>query len=220
MTAVTSVAKDVRIHVDDVALEGLLAIPTKASGVVIFAHGAGSSRWSPRNVAVANSLRADGRLGTLLFDLLSEDEDVDYSRRFDIELLTGRLTAVTRWLHDQPSMQDLRIGYFGASTGAAAAIRAAAALGEGISAVVSRGGRPDLALEALDEVRAPVLLIVGGHDPVVLDLNRQAYDAIRAEKALEIVQGATHLFEEPGAIEQVSELAAAWFERHLTDEGP
>jgi dienelactone hydrolase len=156
-------------------------------------------------------------IGTLLFDLLTRDEDTAYENRFNIDLLTDRLQAATLWLRQQPQTKGMSLGYFGASTGTASALRAAADLGKQIGAVVSRGGRPDMAWEALPRVQAPVLLIVGGNDSIVIDLNRRAYDMIKAEKHLEIVPGATHLFEEHGALEEVSRLATDWFKRHLLD---
>jgi putative phosphoribosyl transferase len=204
----------VRIRADSVTLEGILSIPAGAWSVVLFAHGSGSSRHSPRNNYVAAVLRKAG-IGTLLFDLLTEREDAVYETRFNIHLLTERLTAATRWLDTRPDTKKLRVGYFGASTGAAAALEAAAELGPAIGAVVSRGGRPDLAGPVLDRVKAPTLLIVGGNDDVVIELNRQAYDRLEAEKELIIIPGATHLFEEPGALEEVARLAAEWFTRHL-----
>jgi pimeloyl-ACP methyl ester carboxylesterase len=199
---------------EGVALEGELAVPDKARGVVIFAHGSGSSRHSPRNQFVARALR-DAGLGTLLFDLLTQKEDAVYETRFDVDLLSKRLAAATTWFSHQPSSKRLGIGYFGASTGAAAALIAAARLGPAISAVVSRGGRPDLAERDLARLTAPTLLIVGGLDDAVIDLNRQAYDQLRCEKQLVIVPGATHLFEEPGTLEAVARLAAEWFVRRL-----
>lgn len=194
--------------------EGLLGVPDKASGIVLFSHGSGSGRHSPRNNFVAGTLRASG-VATLLFDLLTEEEDRVYENRFNIDLLTQRLIAVTEWVRREPAARDLAVGYFGASTGAASALRAAAELGPAIGAVVSRGGRPDLALDDLPRVSAPTLLIVGGHDDVVIELNRAAYRALRAQKELLIVPGATHLFEEPGTLEQVADAAAAWFVTHL-----
>lgn len=208
----------VRIRADAVTLEGALAIPAGAEGVVLFAHGSGSSRHSPRNNYVAGVLRENG-IGTLLFDLLTEPEDAVYETRFNIHLLTDRLTAATQWLMGQPQTKRLKIGYFGASTGAAAALEAAAALGPTIGAVVSRGGRPDLAGPVLDRVKAPTLLIVGGDDDVVIELNQQAYDRLKGEKELIIIPGATHLFEEPGTLEEVARLAARWFTRHLSSAG-
>ncbi|HEX7119310.1 MAG TPA: dienelactone hydrolase family protein [Longimicrobiales bacterium] len=210
-----SIGRDVRIQIDGESLEGSLDVPARASGVVLFAHGAGSSRFSPRNRFVAGELRKAGA-GTLLFDLLTEAEEADRENVFDIELLAERLVRATEWLRSEPDVGELPIGYFGASTGAAAALVAAARLGGAISAVVSRGGRPDLAGPALGRVTAPTLLIVGGADEVVLDLNREAYDALTAEKELIVVPGATHLFEEPGALERVAEVAAGWFEQHFT----
>jgi dienelactone hydrolase len=199
---------------EGVELEGALAVPQPARGLVLFAHGSGSSRRSPRNNFVARELRAAG-LATFLFDLLTEGEDVEYARRFDIRLLTDRLVAATRWVQGQPALAALPLGYFGASTGAAAALEAAARPGARAAAVVSRGGRPDLAGAALAQVRAATLLVVGGRDEVVLELNRRALAQLTGEKELAVVPGATHLFEEPGALEQVARLAARWFERHL-----
>jgi dienelactone hydrolase len=204
----------VSVPVDSVTIEGELIVPADAKGVVLFAHGSGSSRHSPRNKFVAQVLRKEG-LGTLLIDLLTPKEDETYRTRFDIDLLTSRLTAATKWLMKQPQTKNLSIGYFGASTGAAAALQAAAQLGGAIRAVVSRGGRPDLAWSALSRVQSPTLLIVGGFDDAVIPLNQQAYDQLKAKKEMAIIPGATHLFEEPGALEKVAELAADWFLRHL-----
>jgi putative phosphoribosyl transferase len=202
-------------------LRGDLRLPRAARGVVVFAHGSGSSRFSPRNRFVAEVLAGAG-FGTLLMDLLTRDEEaIDEQTahlRFDIELLAGRLVAATEWLSQQPQTQTLPIGYFGASTGAAAALVAAAELAGLVRAIVSRGGRPDLAGSALARVRAPTLLIVGGRDKPVIALNRAAYDQLRVEKRLEIVPGATHLFEEPGALEQVARLASEWFARYLPSD--
>ena len=196
-------------------IEGMLEIPERAVGLVLFAHGSGSSRHSPRNNYVAGVLRQAG-VGTLLMDLLTPQEDRDYARRFDIALLTQRLLDAARWVVSQAAIRDLPLGFFGASTGAAAALEAAAMLGADAKAVVSRGGRPDLASrEALATVTAPTLLLVGGFDDVVIDLNQQAYDQLRCEKELVIVPGATHLFEESGTLEEVARQAAAWFARHL-----
>jgi putative phosphoribosyl transferase len=196
-------------------LPGELAVPEQASGVVLFAHGSGSSRNSPRNRRVAREL-ANAGLGTLLFDLLTVEEDRDYSTRFDISLLASRLVAATEWLGSQGAARDLPLGYFGASTGAAAALIAAAEFGPRIRAVVSRGGRPDLAgADVLMRVNAATLLIVGGEDREVIALNRKAYARLACAKALEIVPEATHLFEEPGALEQVAALAVRWFRRWL-----
>jgi len=192
-----------------------LIIPQRAAGVVLFAHGSGSSRHSPRNKYVANQLR-EARLGTLLIDLLTPEEDETYRTRFDIGLLTQRLADAARSLAREPQTKDLPVGLFGASTGAAAALEVAAALPEAIRAVVSRGGRPDLASRAaLHKVKAPTLLIVGGDDAGVIELNEQAYAELGCEKRLEIVPGASHLFEEPGTLEEVARLAAQWFTRHL-----
>jgi putative phosphoribosyl transferase len=212
-TAPVSVATDA----DGVALEGDLTVPAELVGLVLFAHGSGSSRKSPRNRFVAGVLAQRG-LATLLFDLLTAAEEQVDARtaelRFDIALLARRLGAATRWAEQEPRLRSLPLGYFGASTGAAAALVAAAALPQ-VRAVVSRGGRPDLAGAALRTVRAPTLLIVGSADPMVLDLNRVALADLACEKQLTIVPGATHLFEEPGALEQVADLAASWFGRYL-----
>jgi dienelactone hydrolase len=204
----------VHVRVDSLSLEGALAVPPAACGIVLFAHGSGSSRHSPRNNFVASELRAGG-VGTLLMDLLTADEDAHRATRFDIDLLTRRLTAATRWLKDQPETTTLPLGYFGASTGAAAALKAAAALGPDVAAVVSRGGRPDLAMADLPHVQAPTLLIVGERDDVVLDLNRRAFEKLGARKELVVVPRATHLFEEPGTLEEVARLARDWFARYL-----
>lgn len=204
----------VSIPVDGVELEGTLKIPEEASGVVVFAHGSGSSRRSPRNNFVAEVIRDRG-LGTLLFDLLTEEEDQARENRFDIPLLTDRLVAVTEWLWDRDVTHDLNVGYFGASTGAASALRAAAHLGDDIDAVVSRGGRVDMASEILDEVGAPTLFIVGGADTQVLELNRDAYDRLACEKELHVVTGAGHLFEGEDELEEVADVAANWFAETL-----
>jgi dienelactone hydrolase len=208
--------REVRITVEGALLPGDLDVPEGALGLVVFAHGSGSSRLSPRNREVASALRASGRLGTLLFDLLTPEEDREYERRFDIPLLTSRLLEVTRWLLGEPTVPRVPLGYFGASTGAAAALGAAAEARSSVDAVVSRGGRPDLAGDALGRVTAPTLLIVGGLDTHVIDLNEDALRRLGSqEKQLEIVPGATHLFEEPGTLEQVSSLSARWFDRFL-----
>ena len=196
------------------ALDGVLELPATPIGVVLFAHGSGSSRLSPRNRQVAAELRNAG-IATLLLDLLTSAEDATYHNRFDIEVLARRLHEAANWLGTEPLTAPLPLGLFGASTGAAAALRLAAESGTGIAAVVSRGGRPDLAGTALAHVLSPTLLIVGGEDGAVLDLNRQVFDQLTCEKALEIVPGATHLFEEPGALEQVASLASNWFVRHF-----
>ncbi len=206
---------EVGIPVGEIALHGVLSRPPGARGMVVFAHGSGSSRTSPRNTYVARVLAAAG-FGSLLFDLLTVEEDRDYATRFDIGLLSLRLLGATRWLRDDAKASVLPLGYFGASTGAAAALVAAAEPDAGVAAVVSRGGRPDLAgAHALGRVHAPTLLIVGGEDPEVILLNRAAYAELRCEKELSIVPGATHLFEEPGTLESAARLAAAWFTRHL-----
>jgi len=204
----------VAIPVGSVKLDGDLAIPEGASAVVVFAHGSGSSRHSPRNRFVAEVLQKSG-MGTLLFDLLTRREDAIYENRFDIPLLTDRLKAATGWLKSQKLTGHLNMGYFGASTGTASALTAAADHKLDIKAIVSRGGRPDLAGESLTLVKAPTLLIVGGHDGVVIRLNEEAFAMIQAEKELFIVPGATHLFEEPGALEEVARLAVNWFKRYL-----
>lgn len=210
----------VRIQAGAVELDGDLCIPDEASGLVLFAHGSGSSRHSPRNRFVAGQLQEAG-IATLLMDLLtSEEEEEDaYSGefRFDIDLLARRLVDATFWVAEQEATATLRVGYFGASTGAAAALIAAASLPDHVAAVVSRGGRPDLAARALARVKAPTLLIVGGDDPLVLELNRQAYAQLRCEKRLEVVEGASHLFEEPGTLEMVAELARDFFLEKLAE---
>jgi pimeloyl-ACP methyl ester carboxylesterase len=203
------------IAIPPVGLEGLLDLPRKAKGIVLFAHGTGSGRLSPRNKFVAQSLRDDG-LATLLFDLLTVEEARDRRNVFDVELLARRLILATAWIRKDADTRDLAIGYFGASTGAAAALVAESAHEEPIAAIVSRGGRPDLAGQALPATSAPTLLIVGGDDVEVLALNRAALAKLRCKKQLAIVPGATHLFEEPGALEAVVEHARGWFLKHLT----
>jgi putative phosphoribosyl transferase len=205
---------DVTLTLGDVALDGHLVVPGRPGGIVVFAHGSGSSRHSPRNRHVASVLN-DAGLATLLFDLLTPGEERERSNVFDIPLLARRLVGVTRALDEEDVTKDLRVGYFGASTGAGAALLAAADLGARVGAVVSRGGRPDLAASRLAEVTAPTLLIVGGLDGVVLDLNRSARSQLRCQSRLAIVPGAGHLFEEPGTLRQVAELARAWFLDHL-----
>jgi putative phosphoribosyl transferase len=195
-------------------LAGDLSTPGGGAGMVLFAHGSGSGRHSPRNRFVADVLATAG-LGTLLFDLLTAEEEQDRANVFDIGLLASRLGAATRWMHEQPGLAGSRVGYFGASTGAAAALRAAAEPGGEVAAVVSRGGRPDLAMPRLAEVRAPTLLIVGARDDVVLGLNREAQRHLRCENHLAVVPGASHLFEEPGTLERVAGLARDWFTRYL-----
>jgi putative phosphoribosyl transferase len=214
----SSVMSDVHIPAGLATLEGNLTVVERATALVLFAHGSGSSRHSPRNQFVARTLN-DGGLATLLFDLLTpEEEAIDLrtrEHRFDIGLLAERLVHATGWAKQQEEMRDLRIGYFGSSTGGAAALVAAARVPQDIGAVVSRGGRPDLAGEALPKVLAPTLLIVGGNDDIVIKLNEQARDRISCKVKMEIVPGATHLFEEPGALEKVAQLASDWFINHI-----
>jgi len=209
----------VTVEVPGTALDGYLSLPTAAMGVIVFAHGSGSSRHSPRNRFVADVLN-EGSLGTLLIDLLNADEqevDLQTSQlRFDIPFLANRLVAITQWLRNQPQVASLQVGYFGASTGAGAALMAAAELPRLIHAVVSRGGRPDLAGEALGRVESATLAIVGGHDPTVLELNRQALARMHCVTALHVIPGAGHLFEEPGALDEVAKLARAWFTDELS----
>ena len=207
---------DVEIPVDGIGLEGFLDVPPSATGVVLFAHGSGSSRHSPRNRMTAESLRSRG-FATLLFDLLTPHESTDRRKVFDIQLLADRLLAATRWVRDRDDVGRLPCGYFGASTGAGAALRAAAAPDNDVAAVVSRGGRPDLAGASLPSVRCPTLLIVGGADVDVLELNRKAAALLRCPWHLAIVPGATHLFEEPGALAAVDRMAARWFQQHVAD---
>jgi putative phosphoribosyl transferase len=209
--------KAVRIIGAGVTLNGDLALHKDAKGLVIFAHGSGSSRHSVRNKYVASVLRAHG-LSTLLLDLLTEDESEWTDKRFDIDLLAQRLTLAENWVKQQDETKQLAIGYFGSSTGAAAALQSAAELGNGIKAVVSRGGRPDLAKEHLPKVTAPTLLLVGGYDDGVIELNEQAYAILDCEKELTIIPGATHLFEEAGTLEQVAELAAQWFVKQFPEK--
>lgn len=207
--------KIVHIPADNVHIEGMLDLPDNAQGLVLFAHGSGSSRHSPRNNYVAQVLR-NHDIGTLLMDLLTPEEDMDYQTRFDIPLLTRRLLAATHWIKTERHVRHLPIGYFGASTGAAAALQAAAACSEEISAVVSRGGRPDMAgTHDLKQIKCPTLLLVGGLDDVVIKLNQQAYDQMSCLKQFVIVPGATHLFDEPGTLEEVARLATLWFSQHL-----
>jgi len=205
--------QEIRVTVGHAGVSGHLTVPDGARSLVVFAHGSGSSRHSPRNRQIAQVLNSAG-LGTLLFDLLTPEEERDRAYVFDVELLAQRLRDVTGWVRAQPATAALAVGYFGASTGAAAALRAAALPGSAVNAVVSRGGRPDLATD-LDQVRAPTLLIVGEHDELVLGLNRQALSQLRCEARLTVVPGATHLFEEPGALQAVAELARDWFVTHL-----
>jgi dienelactone hydrolase len=210
--------KDVNILFKGMKLPGNLTLPDEPLGLVIFAHGSGSSRHSPRNKAVAQALQ-QAQLGTLLFDLLTEEEEEAeaYTRhlRFNVDLLAERLVAATRWAMDKGTVNDLSIGYFGSSTGAAAALVAAAELSETVSAVVSRGGRPDLAGDSLSRVKAATLLIVGKNDAPVIPLNEEAYTRLTCEKAMRLVPGATHLFEEEGKLEMVADMASEWFSNHM-----
>ena len=206
--------REVTIPVDGVTLEGELAVPDGAVGIVAFAHGSGSSRHSPRNQLVAEVLRSHG-VGTLLFDLLTVEEDRDYETRFDIDLLTERLLAATEWLRDRDETRSAPIGYFGSSTGAAAALQAAAERGDDVAAVVSRGGRVDLAAEDAPEVTAATLLIVGGADTQVLAWNEDVHALLTCKTELAVIEGAGHLFEGPGELEEVADRAAEWFETHL-----
>ncbi|HZU96877.1 MAG TPA: hydrolase [Planctomycetota bacterium] len=214
--------RSVSVWAQGVELPGDLSIPDGARGLVLFAHGSGSSRRSPRNRFVAQTLQRAG-LATLLFDLLTPAEEaIDAGTaelRFDIDLLAERLVGATDWVGEQPDTAKLSMGYFGSSTGAAAALVAAAERAHAVHAVVSRGGRPDLAASVLDKVRAPTLLIVGEYDDPVIDWNREALARLRGEKRLEVVREATHLFEEPGALEEVARLAGGWFARHLGGAG-
>jgi putative phosphoribosyl transferase len=214
--------REVQITLDSVTVRGTLALVTGASGLVLFVHGSGSSRFSSRNRFVARELQTGG-LSTLLFDLLSEQEErideMTRELRFDIGLLTRRVVGVTRWLRQSEDTQTLGVGYFGASTGAAAALEAAAQFSsqpDVVKAVVSRGGRPDLAMDVLSQVVAPTLLIVGGNDHVVIQMNQTAFERLPEPKEMKIVPGASHLFEEPGTLEEVSRLAREWFQRYLS----
>jgi putative phosphoribosyl transferase len=213
----TSEERSVRIPAGQATLPGTLTMPPKTQGIVVFVHGSGSSRLSPRNVAVAKSLQAE-HLGTLLFDLLTGPEAVDRGNVFDIGLLADRLSAATTWLRAEPEAVGVPIGYFGASTGAAAALVAAARTPEAVVAVVSRGGRPDLAGDYLPAVTAPTLLLVGSRDGAVLELNRDALARLRCPKRLTVIPGATHLFEEPGTLEAVAREAGAWFTGCFSEE--
>jgi putative phosphoribosyl transferase len=209
--------REVIVPADGVQLQGILAVPSDARGVILFAHGSGSGRLSPRNNAVARALQ-DGNLATLLVDLLTEGEARDRRYVFDIDLLARRLLSCTAWLRGERETSNLPVGYFGASTGGGAALVAAAQSGSEVGAVVSRGGRPDLAGQFLPLVQCPTLLIVGGNDRPVIALNEQARAQLRALTQLVVVPGASHLFEEPGTLEEVSRLARAWFLRHLSPE--
>ncbi|MDX1314288.1 MAG: alpha/beta family hydrolase [Eudoraea sp.] len=207
--------RPISINLENVRLKGLLSVPEEATGIVLFSHGSGSSRLSSRNNYVASTLQEEG-MATLLFDLLTEREDLKYENRFDIPRLTHRLIAVTEWIKTREQTKHLDIAYFGASTGAASALGAAAHFGQDISAVVSRGGRPDLALPILQSVSAPTLLLVGGKDQAVIELNKQAYDKLPGIKNMQIVEGASHLFEEPGKLEEVAHLSAKWFKKYFS----
>lgn len=218
-----TIREEVLVPSDGVHLHGELSLPPGARGIVLFAHGSGSSRHSPRNQFVASILREAG-IGTLLFDLLTpeeeEEDDVTRELRFNITLLAGRLVAAASWVQKLPETKGLKVGFFGASTGGGAALVAAATLGRGIGAVVSRGGRPDLAGAALPKVECPTLLIVGGDDNGVIELNQEAYAQLRCIKQLLIIPGATHLFTEPGKLEEVARHSAAWFATHLGEGAP
>jgi putative phosphoribosyl transferase len=217
-TSVKGMERQVEIPAGRRRLSGILKVPADATGVVAFAHGSGSGRFSPRNQFVSRVLQ-EAALATLLLDLLEDEEAGDREKVFDIELLAERLQRAGDWLSQEPATRSLRLGYFGASTGAGAALVAAAREPTAVGAVVSRGGRPDLAMDYLPAVQAPTLLIVGGHDDVVLELNRRALRLLRCPKELVVVPGATHLFEEPGTLEEVARLAKEWFLRHLAAAG-
>jgi len=206
--------RELNIRIDSINLFGKLVIPQDARGIILFSHGSGSSRFSPRNNYVANLLN-NQKFGTFLFDLLTDEEDEIYSNRFNIDLLSKRLIKVTEQLTENPLTRNYPFGYFGASTGATSAIKAAANLPQLIKAIVSRGGRPDLAMEVLQSINIPVLLIVGSLDPVVISLNEKAFQELHAVKQLEIIQGASHLFEEPGKLDEVAELSIKWFKKYL-----
>lgn len=207
--------EDISIHVaNGIHLDGELIIPEDAVGLVIFSHGSGSSRHSPRNAFVAGKLHQQ-KIATLLFDLLTEEEDQDRENRFDIELLSQRLIKATQRVSQLNETHQLPLGYFGASTGAASALKAAARQGEKIKAIVSRGGRPDLAMDEINAVTASCMFIIGGEDSYVIQQNQQAYNQLQGTKQLEIISGAGHLFEEPGALEEVASLATAWYKKHL-----
>lgn len=205
----------VSIPINHIFLEGVLRIPHNPRGVVLFVHGSGSSRNSPRNIYVAGVLR-QARIATLLFDLLTEEEGLIYENRFNIDLLTQRLVAATNWIHKQDKFKSLKFGYFGASTGAAAALMASVEMGSKIGAIVSRGGRVDLAMNQIKNVKAATILIVGENDPYVLEINKIAYESLNTSKKLEIIAGATHLFEERGALEKVGEVSSEWLKKYLT----
>jgi len=207
--------EEINIPVSSVTLKGELVLPENAIGIVVFSHGSGSSRFSSRNRMVAELIQKHN-IATFLFDLLTEKEDQIYENRFNIDLLTSRLIETTEWLMEDKNAKGLPIGYFGASTGAASALRAAAYFGESIKAVVSRGGRPDMAITELPMVSAPTLLIVGGLDVPVISMNKMAFDELESVKEMKIIPGATHLFEEPGKLLEVADLAIAWYKKYLT----
>lgn len=206
---------DLDIPLSGITLKGDLVIPEKATGIVVFSHGSGSSRFSPRNRMVAELIQKQN-IATFMFDLLTEEEDHINENRFNIDLLANRLIETTQWLMEHEDTKSLLVGYFGASTGAASALRAAAHFREAIKAVVSRGGRPDLTLTELPLVTAPTLLIVGGFDTPVISMNKMAYDKLESVKDMKIVEGATHLFEEPGKLLEVADLAIDWYKKYLT----
>ena len=210
--------EEISIPLSSVTLKGELALPENAMGIVVFSHGSGSSRFSPRNKMVAELIQQNG-VGTLLFDLLTEEEDRIYENRFNIDLLVSRLIEATEWLIHNKETRKFSVAYFGASTGAASALRAAAYFGKTIKAVVSRGGRPDLALNSLPMVTAPTLLIVGQLDVPVIQMNKQAFDQLHCIKEMKIIPGATHLFEEPGKLTLVADLAITWYKEHFVKKG-
>ena len=210
--------EEISIPLSSVTLKGELALPENAMGIVVFSHGSGSSRFSPRNKMVAELIQQNG-IGTLLFDLLTEEEDRIYENRFNIDLLVSRLIEATEWLIHNKETRKFSVAYFGASTGAASALRAAAYFGKTIKAVVSRGGRPDLALNSLPMVTAPTLLIVGQLDVPVIQMNKQAFDQLHCIKEMKIIPGATHLFEEPGKLTLVADLAITWYKEHFVKKG-
>lgn len=214
MTSIDETYKVIDIEIDGISLKGNLRLAEHSKGIVLFSHGSGSSRQSTRNNYVANLLFEKG-FSSLLFDLLTAKEDLIYENRFNIELLTERLVKVTKWVMSQKGTNKLPIGYFGASTGAASALSAAAQLGKSIRAIVSRGGRPDLAMPILKDIKTPILLIVGGNDEVVIELNKKATAAINGICELKIIEGATHLFPEAGKLEIVAKLSAEWFDKYL-----
>jgi dienelactone hydrolase len=209
---------EINIPINSITLQGELVLPIKNAGLIIFAHGSGSSRFSPRNLWVAKYFQ-DRFFGTLMLDLLTIEEDRIFENRFDIDLLTQRLIEATKWLMKNDITRNLPIAYFGASTGAASALGAAAFFGDSIKAVVSRGGRPDLVLTLLPKVKSPTLLLVGGLDRAVIEMNKLAFDELKTEKELKIISGASHLFEEPGKLGEVANEAVSWFKNHLVKKG-